>query len=111
MESSTVCNNGLYRLYFSLETDAPFTVEAADEKTALLRFDAGVKQVEVRIGLSSIDEASAAGERAAVVPQRFDALRKEAARAWKQILSPCQSPASGRTSHEVATPAPHSLTD
>lgn len=86
VESSTVCNNGTYRLYFRLETDAPFTVEAADEKTALLRFDAGVKQVEVRIGLSSIDEASADDELAAVAPRSFSALRREAARAWKDIL-------------------------
>ena len=86
MESSTVCNRGAYRLYFRLETDAPFTVEVADGTTVLLRFNPALKQVEVRIGLSSIDEASAAGELAAIAPRRFDVLRKDAARAWKEIL-------------------------
>ena len=87
VESSTVCNRGLYRLYFRLETDMPFTVENSDETTALLRFDPDLKQLEVRIGLSSIDEASASGELAAIAPRRFDALRQDAARAWKDILS------------------------
>ena len=87
VESSTVCNRGLYRLYFRLETDAPFAVETSGETTALLRFDPALKQIEVRIGLSSIDEASAAKELAAIAPSRFDALRKDAARAWKDILS------------------------
>lgn len=86
VESSTVCNRGKYRLYFLLETDAPFTVEASDGKTALLRFDPSLKQVEVRIGLSSLDEASAAAELEAIALQRFDTLRKEAARAWAEIL-------------------------
>ena len=40
----------------------------------------------MRIGLSSIDEASAADERAAVAPRPFNALRKEAAHAWKEVL-------------------------
>ena len=87
VESSTVCNRGLYRLYFRLETDAPFTVGSSDETTALLRFDPALKQVEVRIGLSSIDEASAAEEVAAITAQPFDTLRKDAARAWKEILN------------------------
>ncbi len=86
VESSTVCNRGKYRLYFQLETDAPFIVEASDGTTALLRFDPSLKQVEVRIGLSSLDEASAAGELGAMASKRFNTLRKDAARAWRDIL-------------------------
>ncbi len=86
VESSTVCNRGKYRLYFRLETDAPFKVEARDGTTALLRFDPAVKQVEVRIGLSSLDEASAAAELEAIASRSFNALRKDAARAWSEIL-------------------------
>ena len=86
VESSTVCNRGKYRLYFSLETNAPFTVEASGETTALLRFEPSLKQVEVRIGLSSIDEISAAGELTAIAPKSFNTLRKDAARAWREIL-------------------------
>ena len=87
VESSTVCNRGKYRLYFCLETDAPFTVETSDETTALLRFEPSRKQVEVRIGLSALDEASAAAELKAIAPKTFDVLRKEAARAWSRILN------------------------
>ena len=87
VESSTVCNRGKYRLYFCLETDAPFTVEAFDETTALLRFDPVVKQVEVRIGLSSLDEASAAAELDAIAARNFQTLQKDAARAWSDILN------------------------
>ena len=84
VESSTVCNFGAYRLYFYLETDQPFTVEASDATTARLRFS--VPAVEVRIGLSSIDERSAADELTAIASRRFDSLRQEAARAWDAIL-------------------------
>ena len=86
VESSTVCNRGKYRLYFSLETNAPFTVEASGETTALLRFEPSLKQAELRIGLSSIDEDSAAGELTAIAPKSFNTLRKDAARAWREIL-------------------------
>ena len=86
VESSTVCNRGKYRLYFSLETNAPFTVEESEETTALLRFEPSLKQAEVRIGLSSIDEDSAAGELTAIAPKSFNTLRKDAARAWREIL-------------------------
>ena len=85
VESSTVCNRGKYRLYFHLKTNADFSLEAIDRTTALLRFDPGVKQVEVRIGLSSI-----AGETDvddwAIMKRRFGALRKDAAHAWREIL-------------------------
>lgn len=84
--SSTVCNAGAYKLYFRLHTDRPFMVESYDSKTAQLRFPAGTRKVEVRIGLSSISEASAAEELAAIAPKSFEQHRADAAKAWDKVL-------------------------
>ncbi len=84
--SSTVCNAGAYKLFFRLQTDNPFTVETSDTLTAQLRFPEGTRKVEVRIGLSSISEASAAEELASIAGCSFDRLRVDAARAWKSVL-------------------------
>ena len=86
VRSSTVCNFGTYRLFWSLETDVPFTVEDANDKTAVLRFPEGTKAVEVRIGLSSLDEASAAEELTAIRGRSFSALVRAARRGWSRIL-------------------------
>ena len=84
VETSTTCNFGVYRLYFRLETDVPFACGDSSATTALLRFDAPA--VEVRIGLSSIDEASAADELDAISGLGFEALRRAAGRAWDRML-------------------------
>ena len=84
--SSTVCNAGAYKLFFRLHTDVPFTVEASDSLTAQLRFPEGTRKVEVRIGLSSLSEASAAEELAAIAGRRFGRHRTDAARSWASVL-------------------------
>ena len=84
--SSTVGNAGAYKLFFRLHCDVPFTVEAADSLTAQLRFPAGTRQVEVRIGLSSLSETSAAEEVAALAGRTFRQLCADAARAWASVL-------------------------
>ena len=84
--SSTVGNAGAYKLYFRLHCDVPFTVASADSLSAQLRFPAGTRKVEVRIGLSSLSEASAAEELAALAGRRFGQLRAAAARAWASVL-------------------------
>ena len=84
--SSTVCNAGAYKLFFRLHTDKPFTVAVSDSLSAQLRFPKGTRKVEVRIGLSSTSEASAAEELDAIAARRFNRLRAEAAQAWKTVL-------------------------
>ena len=84
--SSTVCNAGAYKLYFRLQTDVPFSVTASDAKTAQLRFPAGTRRVEVRIGLSSLSEVSAAQELALLSDRTFDQLRADATGAWAAVL-------------------------
>ncbi len=86
VKTSTVCNFGSYLLFWRLWTSAPFALEAFDGKTALLRFDPAVREVELRVGLSSIDEKSAAAELGAIAAKRFATLRREARQAWADVL-------------------------
>ena len=86
VQTSTVCNFGAYKLYFCLETSAPFVVEASDATTAILRFDADVAQVEVRIGLSAVDEVRAAALVSAISNLSFKRIRQRAAAAWDNLL-------------------------
>ena len=84
--SSTVCNAGAYKLYFWIHTDVPFTVAASDALTAQLLFPAGTREVEVRIGLSSINEMSAAAELEDIAARPFGQHRADAAAAWASVL-------------------------
>ena len=84
--TSTVSNAGAYKLYFRLHTDAPFSVAVSDSLSAQLRFPDGTRKMEVRIGLSSISEASAEEELAAIAGRSFRKLRNAAAKAWSAVL-------------------------
>ena len=84
--SSTVCNGGAYKLFFRLHTDVPFTVAASDSLSAQLLFPEGTRKVEVRIGLSSVSEASAAEELAAIAGRSFRKHRADAAKVWRTVL-------------------------
>ena len=99
--SSTVGNAGAYKLFFRLHTDKPFTVAASDSLRAQLLFPEGTHKVEVRIGLSSISEASAAEELDAIAARRFTRLRADAARAWRRVL--------GRVDVKGSTPEQRTL--
>ncbi len=99
--SSTVGNAGAYKLFFRLHTDKPFTVAASDSLSAQLLFPEGTHKVEVRIGLSSISEASAAEELNAIAARRFTRLRADAARAWRRVL--------GKVDVEGSTPEQRTL--
>ena len=87
VRTSSVCNFGAYRLYFNLSVSAShaFSVEQEDASTALVRFHPLVNDVEVRIGLSSIDPESALAE----TPPRtisFGRLCREASASWEKVL-------------------------
>ena len=56
VKTSTVCNFGQYSLNFVMVFSEPYTVEFSDETTAVFRFDSKVRDVEVRVALSSIDD-------------------------------------------------------
>ena len=85
VRTSSVCNFGAYRLYFNLSASHAFSVEQEDASTALVRFHPLVNDVEVRIGLSSIDPESALAE----TPPRtisFGRLCREASASWEKVL-------------------------
>lgn len=86
VQTSTVCNFGEYKLYFYLIASKPFTVESSDGKTAVLRFSPGVRKVEVRIGLSSIDFESAKSELRVISDHDFSELTQKAQEAWEGVL-------------------------
>lgn len=84
-QGPTTGNRGSYKLFFCLQCDRPFTVLSRDGEGAVLEFQG--REAEVRVGLSSIDEASAAAEVAALEGRSFNRLKKEAAGAWNRIFS------------------------
>ena len=86
VQTSTVCNFGAYKLFFHLHTSRPFTVESSAAAGAVLRFADNVRSVEVRIGLSSIDCASAQSELNSVARRSFNDLVKRATAAWDSVL-------------------------
>lgn len=87
VKSSTTCNSGRYTLHFALRTDEPFTIVEFDEKAAVLQFDGGVKEVEVRIALSPLDSGTACAELDAMSGDSFKTIRRSASAAWGDILS------------------------
>lgn len=86
VKTSTVCNAGVYKLYFHMRASEPFEVLQSDGTTALLGFAPGVKGVEVRIALSPIDEQTAS-EELALCTGTFKDVAKAAREAWRKVLS------------------------
>ena len=85
--SSTVGNAGAYTLYFRIETSEPFEITGSTATNAAVRFADGVKDVEVRVALSPVDEKTAAQELELCSTKSFDTVRKDAAKAWSEVLS------------------------
>ncbi|MBP5504884.1 MAG: GH92 family glycosyl hydrolase [Bacteroidales bacterium] len=87
VQTSTVCNFGAYKLYFFMSASEPFTVEASDATTAVLRFAPDVREVEIRIGLSSIDCDSAREELNAISSKDFKSMTAAAQAEWDKVLN------------------------
>lgn len=86
VQTSTVCNFGAYKLYFYMTASEPFAVETSDATTAVLRFAPDVRDVQIRIGLSSIDCDSAREELTAVSAKDFKAMTAAARAEWDKVL-------------------------
>ena len=85
--TSTVGNAGAYTLWFRIESSEPFEISDSTSTTAAVRFAGNVKDVEIRVSLSPIDGKTAAEEMALCSGRSFDSVRKDAARAWSEVLS------------------------
>ncbi len=85
IESGTACGRGQYSFFFRLSCDQPFSVIEAAETEATVKFPG--KQVEIRIAVSPIDQASADKELEYAAGKSFEKVRKEALGQWKEKLS------------------------
>lgn len=85
IESGTACARGTYSFYFRLRSDVPFTVVSSTPEEALLKFERN--DVEIRIGVSPIDQESADKEIEGVSGKSFGKVKDEALNQWKRIVS------------------------
>lgn len=88
VESGTTCNRGVYKIYFSLKSNIPFTETTKNKKIVELLFNsAGNNPVEIRIGVSAIDIEHARAERTRFDNKSFEAIKSDANNVWNDLLS------------------------
>ncbi len=88
VRAANVCGHGRYKLFFHIKTSQPFTVESDKDHKAQLVFPQGKsKPVEVRIAISSVDQATAKEENVLAGKQSAAAIRAEAAKQWEAKLA------------------------
>ena len=85
VNSGTACARGTYSFFFRLHSDKPFTIQDSTETNATLKF--AEKDVEIRIAVSPIDQASADKELAEVSDKTFGRVCVDALWQWRQKLS------------------------
>ena len=85
--SPTACARGRYKLYFTLRTDEEFTGEKSDSSKAILRFAENIKNVEVRISISSVDLPAAESVAQKWEGYSFGKIRNMAKQQWREKLS------------------------
>ena len=87
IHAKTTCGRGMYKLYFSLNTDQAFQLKEHEGEQPCLDFGDGVKKVEVRIGLSALGTDEARKEYARWEKQSFNRLKKASYKEWEELLS------------------------
>lgn len=87
VKSKNVCSSGSYRLWFSLQTDAPFRLEPQAGSRAVLTFDRPEgSSVEVRIAVSSVSAESATTLLRHQEGVSFDQVRRQTLADWNRQL-------------------------
>lgn len=93
VSATTVCNKGVYTLYYSLKLSRPFTsfttVDGVVGSNPVLHFDApGETTIMVKTGLSGTSAANAARNREAEIPGwDFEQVKKNARKSWNELLA------------------------
>ena len=87
VKAKTVCGRGWYKLFFSLNTNAPFELKEKEGEQPCLDFGSDVRKVEVRIALSALGENEARQEYARWEGQSFNKLKKASYKEWNELLS------------------------
>ena len=87
IHAKTVCNRGMYKLYFSLNTNQPFKLKEIDGEQPCIDFGSKVRKVEVRIGVSALDTETARKECARWEKHSFNSLKNNSYKEWKKLLA------------------------
>ena len=96
--SPTACARGVYKLYFVIHTDKPFTKIDSQEEAAIIEFDSETKEVEIRVATSTVDLKSAYDALDSWKDWSFSKIRKSADRQWAEVLDKIQVKGGDRES-------------
>ncbi|WEK34101.1 MAG: glycoside hydrolase family 92 protein [Candidatus Pseudobacter hemicellulosilyticus] len=92
VEAKTTCNAGKYRYYYQLQFNRAVTINDDGDHRLTVEVPAAATEVELRIGLSSVNEDYA---KQALSPLPFAAMKLAADQAWEKQLGRFQ--VSGNT--------------
>ena len=101
-------NNGApYTVYFCLESSAPFVRSAVEGNVATVAFDEA--SVEVRIGISYLNQEKARENLRTVEGKSFEQVRKACVAQWEQLLKRAQVKGSEREKRMFYTALYHTM--
>lgn len=86
-ESSTVCNFGAYRLYFSISFSSGWESMETEGDVVTLHFPVNNGRIEVRVALSPVSVEDASRQAELKRGSSFGRIRKAAEREWETLLS------------------------
>ena len=86
VQAKNVCGHGRYKLYFSMSLSEPFRLSELSDSEARLDFEPGLRNVELRVGLSALSEELARAECQRLAEKSFADIRREARDEWDELL-------------------------
>lgn len=87
VRAPTACARGRYTLYYSFFTSEPFEWQGEVNGHAILKFNDNVKDIEVRIAVSPVDNYCANELIKNLKTTKFKKIHKRAVKAWDNILN------------------------
>ncbi len=85
--SPNACANGRYQFWFKLVSNKDFTIANAGKNSLDMIFADNVKNIELRIAISSVDSVAASKVYDKWEKSSFSALRRRAAQMWTDKLA------------------------
>ncbi|WP_154030556.1 glycoside hydrolase domain-containing protein [Bacteroides ovatus] len=83
----TACARGVYKLWYSFEVNTPFDIIYEDAEYVTLKFDKNIKDIELRISVSPVDQKCADEIADSWSNQNFSNIHKSAKKQWKEVLN------------------------
>lgn len=88
VKAGTTCNNGAYKLYFSLTTSKAFKKRSAGKQLVVVEFaNANNTPIEIRIALSPVNTEVAGKENQLFAHKDFTQVKSMASRQWNNLLN------------------------